>query len=175
MVLVTPRLATLKALDTGISQAGVVPESTELLAPGCGLSDPAAAGAVNGTGGFLYDGGTVCFSPPGSTAGLLARTYDGGLTVLGSTAFLNNGGLADPGHAALALRTLGNSEDLVWYLPGLGDAAAAEPTQTLDDLAPDWVAFLGPWLIFVTVLAIVWRGAASARSCLNHSPWWSRQ
>ncbi|MDI3193105.1 DUF4350 domain-containing protein [Pseudarthrobacter sp. AL07] len=158
VVLVTPRLSTLKALDTGISQAGVVPESTALLAPGCDLSDPAAAGAVSGTGGFLYDGGTVCFSPPGSSAGLLVRTDDGGLTVLGSTALLNNGGLADPGHAALALRTLGSSEDLVWYLPGLGDAAAAESTQTLDDLAPGWVAFLGPWLVFVAVLAVVWRG-----------------
>lgn len=158
VVLVTPRLGTLKALNTGISQAGVVPESTALLTPGCDLSDPAAAGAVSGTGGFLYDGGTVCFSPPGSSAGLLARTDDGGLTVLGSTALLNNGGLADPGHAALALRTLGSSEDLVWYLPGLGDAAAAESTQTLDDLAPGWVAFLGPWLVFVAVLAVVWRG-----------------
>lgn len=158
VVVVTPRLGTLKALDTGISQAGVVPESTALLAPGCDLSDPAAAGAVSGTGGFLYDGGTVCFSPPGSTAGLLARTDDGGLTVLGSTALLNNGGLADHGHASLALRTLGSSGDLVWYLPGLGDAAAADSTQTLDDLAPDWVAFLGPWLVFVAVLAVIWRG-----------------
>lgn len=158
VVLVTPRLGTLTALGPGIIQAGVVPDSTALLEPGCGLSDPAAAGAVSGTGGFLYDGATVCYSPPGSAAGLLAGTDDGGLTVLGSTALLNNGGLADHGHAALALRTLGSSEYLVWYLPGLGDAAAAESTQTLDDLAPDWVVFLGPWLMFVAVLAIVWRG-----------------
>lgn len=158
VVLVTPLLGTLKALDAGISQAGVVPDSSPLLEPGCGLNDPAAAGPVSGTGGFLYDGGTVCYRPPGSAAGLLAGTDDGGLTVLGSTALLNNGGLASHGQAALALRTLGSSGNLVWYLPGLGDAAGSEPTQTLDDLAPDWVAFLGPWLVFVTVLAIVWRG-----------------
>jgi len=158
VVLVTPRLATLKALDAGISQAGVVPESSPLLEPGCGLSDPAAAGPVSGTGGFLYDGGTVCYRPPGTTAGLLAGTADGGLTVLGSTALLNNGGLGSYGHAALALRTLGSSGDLVWYLPGLADAAASRSTKTLDELAPDWVAFLGPWLVFVAGLAIVWRG-----------------
>ncbi|HAG60662.1 MAG TPA: hypothetical protein DCL83_15720 [Arthrobacter bacterium] len=158
VVLVTPRLATLKALDAGISQAGVVPESSPLLEPGCGLSDPAAAGPVSGTGGFLYDGGTVCYRPPGTTAGLLAGTADGGLTVLGSTALLNNGGLGSHGHAALALRTLGSSGDLVWYLPGLADAAASRSTKTLDELAPDWVAFLGPWLVFVAGLAIVWRG-----------------
>ena len=140
VVLVTPRLATLQAFDAGISQAGVVPESAPLLEPGCGLSDPAAAGAVSGTGGFLYDGGTVCYRPPGSAA------------------LVNNGGLAEHGHAALALRTLGGSADVVWYLPGIGDAAASESAQTLDELAPDWVAFLGPWLVFVAVLAIVWRG-----------------
>jgi hypothetical protein len=158
VVLVTPRLATLQAFDAGISQSGVVPESAPLLEPGCGLSDPAAAGAVSGTGGFLYDGGTVCYRPPGSAAGLLASTDGGGLTVLGSAALISNGALARNGHAALVLRTLGSSADLVWYLPGIGDAAASESAQTLDELAPDWVAFLGPWLVFVAVLAIVWRG-----------------
>ncbi len=162
VVLVTPRLETLSALDAGISQAGVVPQSAPLLEPGCGLSDPAAAGTVSGTAGFVYDGGTVCYRPPGSTAGLLAATdgsgVTGGVTVLGSAALINNAGLAEYGHAALALRTLGSSADLVWYLPGLGDAATSEAPQTLDELAPDWAKFLGPWLIFVAVLAMVWRG-----------------
>lgn len=158
VVLVTPRLGTLTALDAGISQAGVVPQSAPLLEPGCGLSDPAAAGTVSGTAGFLYDGGTTCYRPPGSSAGLLATTDDGGLTVLGSPALINNGALSEYGHAALALRTLGSSADLVWYLPGLKDASASESPQTLDELAPDWVAFLGPWMAFVAVLAMVWRG-----------------
>jgi hypothetical protein len=156
VVLVTPRLGVLTALDAGISQAGVVPDSSPLLEPGCGLPDAAAAGTVSGDAGFLYDGGTLCYRPPGSTAGLLASTDGGALTVLGSTAVISNRALAENGHAALALRTLGTSEDLVWYLPGLADAAT-EPPQTLDGLAAGWVAFLGPWLIFVAVLAMVWR------------------
>jgi hypothetical protein len=53
---------------------------------------------------------------------------------------------------------LGSSKDLVWYLPGLGDLTSTDSTKTLDELAPDWVPFVGPWLGFVTVLAIVWRG-----------------
>lgn len=158
VVLVRPRLETLSALDAGISQAGVVPQSALLLEPGCSLSDPAAAGPVSGTGGFVYDGGTACYRPPGSDAGLLAATDDAALTVLGSTALISNGALAEYGHAALALRTLGSTTDLVWYLPGLGDASTAESPQTLDELAPDWVAFVGPWLVFVAVLAVVWRG-----------------
>lgn len=158
VVLVTPRLETLNALDAGIRHAGVVPQSAPLLEPGCGLSDPAAAGPVSGTAGLLYHGGTVCYRPPGSTAGMLASTDDGGLTVLGGAALINNAGLAEHGHAALALRTLGSSEDLVWYLPGMADASTSESPRTLDELAPDWVGFLGPWLAFVAVLAVMWRG-----------------
>lgn len=158
VVLVTPRLGTLTALDAGISQAGVVPDSAPMLEPGCGLPDAAAAGTVSGEAGFLYDGGTVCYRPPGSAAGLLASTDGGAVTVLGSSFAISNRALAQDGNAALVLRTLGKARDVVWYLPGLGDAGAAEPPQTLDELAPDWVSYLGPWLIFVAVLAMVWRG-----------------
>ncbi|MBT2531878.1 DUF4350 domain-containing protein [Arthrobacter sp. ISL-48] len=158
LVVVTPRLNTLTALGSGISQAGVVPDTSPTLEPDCGLPDAEAAGTVSGESGFLYEGGTVCYRPAGTAGGLLAFTDDGALTVLGSTAVLTNGGLADHGHAALALRMLGSSRDLVWYLPGLGDVNAADSTRTLDDLAPEWVHFLGPWLALVAALAIVWRG-----------------
>ncbi|WP_426225463.1 DUF4350 domain-containing protein [Pseudarthrobacter sp. DSP2-3-2b1] len=156
-VLVTPRLGTLTALDAGIRQAGVVPDSSPLLEPGCGLPAATAAGTLSGDAGFLYDGGTVCYRPPGSAAGLLTVTDGGTLTVLGSTSVISNRALAENGNAALVLRTLGTSRDLVWYLPGLSDAASEAP-RTLDELAPAWVGFLGPWLIFVAVLAMVWRG-----------------
>ncbi|HYH77938.1 MAG TPA: DUF4350 domain-containing protein [Arthrobacter sp.] len=161
VVLVTPRLNTLTALDAGISQAGVVPESVPTLEPGCWNNDAETAGTVSGESGFLYgsDGeSTICYRPQGSEAGLLASTEDGTLTVLGSTALMSNAGLDERGHSALVLRTLGGSRDLVWYLPGLGDISGAGSPQTLNDLAPGWVAFLGPWLVFVAVLAMVWRG-----------------
>lgn len=156
-VVVTPRLGTLTALDAGISHAGVVPDSSPLLEPGCGLPDATAAGTVSGDAGFLYDGRTVCYRPPGSSAGLLASADGGALTVLGSTSAISNRALAENGNAALVLRTLGTSRDLVWYLPGLSDAASEAP-RSLDELAPEWVGFLGPWLIFVAVLAMVWHG-----------------
>ncbi|MEJ1193000.1 DUF4350 domain-containing protein [Pseudarthrobacter sp. CCNWLW207] len=163
VVLVTPRLSTLTALDAGISQAGVVPETSPTLEPGCWNDAAETAGTVSGESGFLYsvegDGGnTVCYRPPGSEAGLLATTKDGTLSVLGSTELISNAGLDERGHSALALRTLGGSGDLVWYLPGLADVSGAGSPQTLNELAPDWVAFLGPWLVFVAALAILWRG-----------------
>lgn len=168
MVLITPRLNTLAALDAGFTQAGVVPESSPTLEPGCWDDAAETAGTVSGESGFLYgsDGeGTVCYRPPGSVAGMVATSDDGTLAVLGNTTLLDNAGLDEHGHAAFALRTLGGSPDLVWYLPGLGDISAGSgagpgsgPGPTLDQLAPDWVAYLGPWLVFVAVLAILWRG-----------------
>jgi hypothetical protein len=158
VVVVAPRFETLSALDSGIRQAGVVPDASPVLAPGCSLPDAQAAGEVSGESGFVYDGGVSCYRPSGSDAGLLAVSGDGRVTVLGSTTIVSNERLDELGHAALALRTLGSSPDLVWYLPSLEDVEASGSRQTLDDLAPDWVRFLGPWLIIVALAAIAWRG-----------------
>jgi hypothetical protein len=158
VVVVSPRLQTLAALDGGIRQAGVVPDASPVLEPGCTLPDPAAAGPVSGESGLLYDGGSTCYRPAGSGAGLLSVSDDGRLTVLGSTAVLSNERLDELGHAALALRTLGASPDLVWYIPTLEDLETGGSPESLDELAPDWVRFLGPWLALVAMAAMAWRG-----------------
>ena len=158
VVVVSPRLETLRALDSGIRQAGVVPDGTPALDPGCSLPDAQAAGQVSGTSGFVYDGGTTCFRPSGSAAGVLAAGDDGRLVVLGSSAVLANERLDELGNAALGLRLLGASPDLVWYLPSLEDMDLTGSPRTLDELAPDWVRFVGPWLVVVALTAIAWRG-----------------
>ena len=53
---------------------------------------------------------------------------------------------------------MGSEGHLVWYLPGVADLGSASSPKSLDDLAPDWVAVLGPWLTFVALLAVIWRG-----------------
>lgn len=157
IVVVTPRLDTLAALDSGIHQAGVVPDASPVLDPGCAHPDAEAAGQVTGHKGFVYDGGTTCYRAAG-TAGMLAVSGDGRLAVLGSTAVLGNDKLDELGNAALAVRLLGAAPDLVWYLPSIEDAADNGSGKTLDDLAPGWARFLGPWLLLVAVVAIIWRG-----------------
>ena len=157
VVVVTPRLETLADLESGIHQAGVVPDSSPVLDPGCAEPDPEAAGQVTGRQGYVYDGGTTCYRAAG-TAGMLAVRDDGRLAVLGSTAVLGNDKLDELGNAALAVRLLGTSPDLVWYLPSIEDAAAGGSGKTLDDLAPGWARFLGPWLLVVAFAAIMWRG-----------------
>lgn len=158
VVVVSPRLQTLAALSSSIRQAGVVPDASSALEPGCSYQDAEAAGPVSGESGFIYDGGTTCYRPAGSAAGVLAVEDYGRLTVLGSSGILNNGRLDELGHAALAIRTLGASPDLVWYLPTVEDLETGGSPQTLDELAPDWVRFLGPWLVLVAAAAIAWRG-----------------
>jgi hypothetical protein len=158
LVVVTPRLSALTALGGDIRPAGVVPEGVSTLEPGCGLEDPAVAGAVTAESAYLYQAGRPCYEPSEGLGGLYASSGDGRLVVLGSTQLLSNARLDEHGNAALALRTLGASEQLVWYLPGIADVTTADAPKTLDELAPPWVAFLGPWLALVAVLAMVWRG-----------------
>ncbi|ACL40411.1 conserved hypothetical protein [Pseudarthrobacter chlorophenolicus A6] len=158
VVVVTPRFETLRALDGGVRQAGVVPDGAPALDAACSLPDAQAAGQVSGGSAFVYDGGTTCFRPSGSTAGVLAAGANGRQVVLGSTAVLGNERLDELGNAALGLRLLGGSADLVWYLPSLEDMDLTGSPRTLDELAPDWARFVGPWLVVVALAAIAWRG-----------------
>ena len=158
LVLVTPHFRTLRALDDGIRPAGVVPTAVDTLDPGCGVPDANAAGTVTAGSAFLYTASSVCYRVDGSGGGLYASTADGRLVVLGSTGIISNALLDEQGNAALVLRTLGSGNRLVWYLPGIQDVPASDSAPTLDDLAPDWVAFLGPWLALVALLSMFWRG-----------------
>jgi hypothetical protein len=158
MVVVSPRLATLTGLGGTVRQAGVVPEPATTLEPGCAVADAEAAGPVSADQGFLYTGGSICYSVAGSERGLYSSAENGKLVILGSTAIIGNRLLDENGNAALALRTLGSQGHLVWYLPGVADLGITSSPKTLDDLAPDWVAVLGPWLTFVALLAVIWRG-----------------
>ncbi|MDR6989005.1 hypothetical protein J2Y66_003513 [Paenarthrobacter nitroguajacolicus] len=157
VVLVKPRLRTLTGLGQGFRPGGVVPEATKVLEPGCDQEDAVAAGRVSAQGS-IYSGTVVCYSPSGNGSGLYAASDDGRVVVLGSTDLVDNQHLVSEGNAALALRTLGSNANLVWYLPGVGDLAATDSTPTLNELAPRWLAFVGPWLGIVVVLAIAWRG-----------------
>jgi hypothetical protein len=158
LVVVTPRFNTLSAFGSDIRPAGVVPDGVATLEPGCRLDDPAAAGAVTAESAYLYQASRVCYEPTEGLGGLYASSDDGRVVVLGSTRIISNRMLDENGNAALALRTLGGSDNLVWYLPGIADVAVEDTPKTLDELAPPWVAFLGPWLALVAVLAMVWRG-----------------
>jgi len=157
VVVVSPGRRTLRGLDDGLRNAGVVPQGHEVTEPECGLDDPLAAGDISAGNGQLYAGsGEICYRI--GDGGLYAASDDGRVVVLGSAALLSNDLLDERGNAALVLRSLGDSPELLWYLPGLGDVPQDRNPSTLDELAPPWVAFLGPWLLVVALFAVLWRG-----------------
>lgn len=157
VVVVEPRLRTLNGLDGEIRPGGVVPEAMKVIEPRCEQEDARVAGPVSAQG-QVYLGPVVCYPTRGNGRGLYAASADGRTIVLGSTELLDNQHLAVEGNAALALRTLGSTGNLVWYTPGLSDVSADRSAPTLNELAPPWLAFAGPWLAFVAILAILWRG-----------------
>jgi hypothetical protein len=69
---------------------------------------------------------------------------------------VSNGQVLDDAHAAMTLRALGPTSHLLWYVPGLSDLDAVDPSG--DHVAdpgrgvPDW---LGPaaWLLAAAVVA----------------------
>lgn len=162
-VAVAPAFTTLQGLDSGLHQAGVVPDRTSVLEPGCHEGDAMAAGPILAPSAYLYSGGAACYaaSNSGSTSsapGVVAHSSTENVTVLGSEQLMSNRELAQEGNAALAIRILGKTGTVVWYLPGISDFDAPDSPKTLNELAPAWTGFLGPWLILVAALAMVWRG-----------------
>ncbi len=76
-----------------------------------------------------------CFPIDGET--LLAEPRPG-LTVLGAGEALSNDQVLRADNAAIALRLLGQSERLVWYVPSLTDLGA-EDGVSLESLLPPWL------------------------------------
>lgn len=157
VVVVKPRLRTLNGLGPGFRPGGVIPEGQTVIEPACTVEDATVSGPVSAQGS-VYAGPEMCYSSRSDGPGLYAASTDGRLIVLGSTDLVDNEHLATQGNAALALRTLGNNPDLIWYLPGVKDISATDTAPTLSELAPKWLAYAGPWLGIVTLLAIGWRG-----------------
>ena len=163
LVVVTPHFQTLRGLGGEIRQAGVAPEALDTVEPDCDAADPQAAGAISTESAFLYtgnngDGGRTCYRAAEADGGIYATTQDKRLIVLGSTGIISNDLLDEHGNAALVLRTLGAGATLTWYLPSPADISPSDSPPTLNELAPKWAAFLGPWLALVALLSMFWRG-----------------
>ncbi|GAB3989247.1 DUF4350 domain-containing protein [Nocardioides marmoraquaticus] len=121
---------------------------------GCDL--PAAAGlrvALDDGEDIAAEGTTSCFG-----GALLALDADGvPLRLLAAPEVLANGTVTDADAAALALRLLGATDRLVWYLPDTADSAPDE-TVGLGSLLPDWL-LPALWLLALSALAaVLWRG-----------------
>ena len=69
---------------------------------------------------------------------------------------MSNGQVLTDAHAALALRALGPTEHLLWYVPGISDLDAVDPSgEHVADQGrgvPEWLG-PGAWLLAAAVIA----------------------
>lgn len=174
IVALSPGPLAVRALSSELSASGVAATSEPSAAAHCQAPNALAAGSIDaksiaalaqpgsrGDAALLYSGTFTCFVPTGnadSGAGLLATTGDGSVTVLGNPAILSNDRLASYGNAALTLRTLGSTPHLIWYTASLADVSAAAHAPTIDELTPNWIFPAAMWLLFISVLGMLWRG-----------------
>ena len=163
-LLLAPDDVALGVLAPGVSLVASVAEGTA--APGCALPALDDVDRVD-VGGLAYavdedaveaDDVTTCLRDDASGGHGLVEVVDDGhvVTVLGATTALTNGAVAEHDDAAAALRLLGATDHVVWYLPGVDDVD--EDGGTLATLTPDWVTPVLVLLALTAVAAGVWRG-----------------
>jgi len=164
LVVAEPGFGALEALAPGVRLAGAASgpiddvactarpaERAEALSSGQRLLTVDDEAVAAGWQGCFRDGefGYAVVTGPGPSGADVAL-------VAASTVFENEH-VDESGNAALAIGLLGESDELVWYLPGPGDADAAE-APTLAELTPGWVSPVMVLAIAVTIVAGVWRG-----------------
>ncbi|KUM91117.1 MULTISPECIES: DUF4350 domain-containing protein [Streptomyces] len=134
------------------------------LSPDCGLPAAQRAGKAD-TGGIRYTvthpGNDECYRSERlpTLVRVPAASGDGDTLVLGAPDILYNDSLDEQGNASLALQLLGSRPHLVWYLPSLSDASAADPAEQKDflDLLPSGWLWGTLQLFFAAALAALWR------------------
>ena len=151
----------LDVLVPGVSAAGGT-SLVEQRQARCDDPDAQAAGTVTTRSSARVDddtlGATVCFPDWGTGRGAYVTFVRDGrrTTVLSDGETVVNSGLADDGNAALALRTLGRHEHLVWYVPTYSTQTTGD-IGTLDVLPP-WLRTVALQALVVFVVAALWRG-----------------
>jgi len=150
LVVVDPGAGTTEALGVTTLPTGV--EVDDAVPADC--TDPTYAGlsvAVDLALAFPVDDG--CFP---TDDGALLASPEPGLTLWGAGEALSNDQVLRADNAAVALRLLGRTDRLVWYVPSLDDLGAGDGVS-LTTLLPDW---LRPslWMVAIATIALLaWR------------------
>ena len=164
VILINPTFNQLQAVAREVALAGVVDGLLDgLLDADCEVTAVQKAGSVSGNGyGFRLIDDTadaqLCLTSGDSIYSLIQLERGSSrLTILGTTDALSNEFITNDGNAALALNLLGETDNLVWYLPTLSDLAET-PLPTLGELTPRWVNPVLALLAITAIAAAVWRG-----------------
>lgn len=114
----------------------------------------------------VFDGLDGCFPVDGAPA--LAEAADD-LVLLGADDILTNDQVLRADNAAVALRLLGGTDRLVWYVPSAADLEADDGVG-IGAFAPDWI-LPATWLTGAAVIAVMWwRGRRFGRLVVEPLP-----
>lgn len=162
-VLVAPGSWSVERLVPGVTADPATSLDSEL-SPDCTLPAAQRAGTAD-LGGVRYTtthlDADECY--PSERLATLLRvpetTGDGDSIVLGAPDILYNERLDEQGNASLALQLLGSRPHLVWYLPSLSDASAADADdeRSFFDLLPSGWLWGTLQLFIAAALAALWR------------------
>lgn len=149
LVLVEPHNDVVAAVGAAVQIDQVIPDGG--IAADC--DDPMFQGlSLEVDTALAYEGGTGCFTED-DTSVLLERN---GVTFFGGGEAMTNDQALRGDNAAVSLRLLGQSGNLVWYVPSFEDVGADEGLG-VTALLPRWIE-PGLWIVAIaTILLIVWR------------------
>lgn len=155
LLLMTPDARARKALTPDI-RSGPARAFTDR--PGCSLREAERAGTVDlGTTATYAAAQGLSVSSCYDGALVRYRSHDRTVTVVGSTSFMTNAGLAREGNAALAMNLAGSRNRLIWYAPQHVEGGKSGKATILG-LIPENVSWLVWQLCVALALAALWRG-----------------
>jgi hypothetical protein len=130
-----------------------------------GCDDPLFDGLTMEVDQAIAYPGEGCFADAGSAV-VVERD---GSTLFGAGEAMTNDQVLRADNAAVALRLLGQSDDLVWYVPTYDDLLGDEEVG-IGSLLPRWIE-PGLWLLLVAgVFLVVWRARRLGRLATEPLP-----
>lgn len=166
IVLIAPGPPTLSGIGSAILPGGTVGgDDSQTVAVGDTCDDPIATNApeITNLGGGVYTvpdepGLSGCYPSEDKHAVAIDASGETTITAIGATQNLANERVASDGNAALGIGLLGDSERLVWYVPGNDDLAAQGGPPPLETFVPPWLTPAMILIVAVGIATIVWRG-----------------
>lgn len=171
LVVMQPTFDQLNVLAPNVAQSGLV---TGILTADCDYPPARRAEKINAEGtGFRIIGAETdaisCFDSGDRVKSVIVLSNGSHQTVLlGTFDAFTNQHVADEGNAALALGTLGETRDLVWFLPSIVEATSGP--VSLVGLTPGWVTPLLTFLFIVFLVAALWRGRRFGKLAVENLP-----
>lgn len=168
LVLVRPDRAVVRTIAPEVSMRV---QGRSLIDSGCSGGDARAGERLSRSlDEYRRDGSLACFVTDGY--GVYLRTSTPRvreLVLIGSTDVVTNDRIHEVANGAVALRTLGHSPRLVWYVPDLRDVPVTS-MRSSERLYPPWWSAAVMLAVLTVVALIWWRGRRFGRLVVEPLP-----